>query len=71
VQDAFLIRLGPSGNGYAGVHMLADTSAQAEGVAVDPSDDSMVVIGRVTGNVDFGEGAVSGSADLFIAKYAP
>jgi hypothetical protein len=71
VQDAFLMRLGPSGNGFAGVTMQADTNAQAEGVAIDPADDSMVVIGRVTGNVDFGSGPLNGSADLFIAKFSP
>jgi len=71
LQDAFLMRLGPTGNGYAGVNMLADNSAQAEGVAVDPNDDAIVVVGRVSGSVDFGDGAQSGTDDMFVAKFAP
>lgn len=71
IQDAFLLRLGPSGNGFAGVTMQADESAQAEGVAVDPNDDSIVVVGRVSGSVDFGTGPLAGAADMFLAKFAP
>ena len=70
-QDAFLLRLGPSGNGFAGISMQADDSAQAEGVAVDPTDDSIVVVGRVRGSVDFGAGPQSGNDDMFVAKFAP
>ena len=71
VQDAFLLRIGPTGNGFAGISMQADDSAQAAGVAVDPADDSIVVIGRFSGAVDFGAGPQSGSDDMFVAKFAP
>ena len=72
VQDAYLLRVGPAGNGFAGVQTTGDTSVQGAGVAVDNGDGSVVYVGSVTGMVDLGDGMMrQGTADLFVAKFTP
>lgn len=70
VQDAFLLVAGPgTGNGYAGVATSGTISAEGAGVAVDPNDDSIVVVGSASGEIDLGGGPETANADMFIAKF--
>jgi hypothetical protein len=70
-QDGFLVRVSPTGVGYAGVHTNGDNNAQGAAVAVDPGDGSVVFIGAITGTIDLGGGPLSGSADIFVSKFMP
>ena len=73
-QDAFLLRVGPSGNGYAAVSANAEVNAQGHAVAYDAGEHSVVYVGNAIGNIDLGGGTLAADAaafDLFIAKYTP
>lgn len=73
VNDAFLIRVGPPGQGYWGYQAQALNTARATGIAIDPSDDRIVVVGEYTDQIDLGSGPVGGGhlSGMFLSKYAP
>jgi hypothetical protein len=70
-DDAFVVKLSPTGTCVWG-KKVGDTDNQgAYGVAVTPTGD-VVVTGTLRGNGDFGGGSLAsaGSSDVFVAKLA-
>ena len=71
-NDAFMIHVGPPGQGYWGYATRALSTAMARGVAIDPTDDTIVVVGEYNGAIDLGAGPV-GTGDtggMFIMKFS-
>jgi hypothetical protein len=68
--DGFLVRLGPTGNGYWGFGFGDDQTQAGTAVTVDAMD-SIVIVGDFWGDVDLGSGNVGGThiQDIFVAKY--
>src|SRR5262249_41632291 len=72
-QDIFIVKFDSSGN-YQWLKRFgsAGSSDQASGVALD-SSNNIVVVGTFTGSVDFGSGPLAsmGSSDVFLIKFSP
>ena len=69
-RDVFVVKLDPGGN-HLWSHVWGDPAMQvATGVAVDGSDN-IVVVGRLDGRVDFGTGPVGSGQGLFLARLSP
>jgi len=69
LADAFAVKLGPDGLGYWGLSFGDSGSDKAVGVAIDGSDN-VVLMGQFSQVVDFGGGnATAGDQDLFLVKY--
>lgn len=72
LNDAFVVRLGPPGQGYWGFNAAATNDAQATGVVVDPASGHVVVVGEYSDTIDLGNGAVGTGhqVGMFMAKYS-
>ena len=69
--DAFVIKLGPPGNTFSG-YGFGDAAAQDATAVAIGTDDTMVVVGDFSGDVDLGSGSVGGGfdRDMFVAKFS-
>jgi hypothetical protein len=72
-NDAFLLRVGASGNGFWGYSLSAIQDARGRAVAIDPADDNILMVGEFSGQIDLGSGPKGAGAiqNMFVAKYGP
>jgi hypothetical protein len=71
-QEMFIVKNNASGNYLWSRQISSSGGDQATGVAVD-SSNNLVVVGTFAGTIDFGAGPLNslGSSDIFVAKFSP